>query len=314
MAGPVVKRCFHVERVDELARVICEAHACASEGEPGPVLLEIDAGLARTAAHATPIRHRSTRRRRRRRPVGRPAEHRADIPSCTWGRARKARRRRVRALAERLNAPVLCTSSGRGVLPDTDPRLFVQDFSTGLGTVVPDLIERSDLVLALGCKFTHNGSAGGTTVAARAQAGPGRRVPRSARCQLPGETGHRSAGRGRTRRPGVRDPGCLAVECRRTSMHCARGCSAKRRSPSRSSRRCRTPARRRFAPSSRRSRRRAAIELLYVTDAGLHQAVDAPVRVRAATARPAVPERLPVDGFRAAGRDRRGDRPFRTRR
>ena len=67
----------------------------------------------------------------------------------------------VRALAQRLKAPVLCTSSGRGVLPDEDPRAFVQDFSTGLGSVAPSLIERADLVLALGCKFTHNGSAGG---------------------------------------------------------------------------------------------------------------------------------------------------------
>jgi thiamine pyrophosphate-dependent acetolactate synthase large subunit-like protein len=77
------------------------------------------------------------------------------------GQGAQGAARQVRALAQRLNAPVLCTSSGRGVVPDTDPRLFMQDFSTGLGNVVPDLIERSDLVLALGCKFTHNGSAGG---------------------------------------------------------------------------------------------------------------------------------------------------------
>jgi acetolactate synthase-1/2/3 large subunit len=56
---------------------------------------------------------------------------------------------------------VLFTSSGRGVVPDTDPLAFVQDFSIGLGETVPALIDRADLVLALGCKFTHNGSAGG---------------------------------------------------------------------------------------------------------------------------------------------------------
>ena len=44
----------------------------------------------------------------------------------------------VRRLAGRLRAPVLFTSSGRGVLPDTDPLAFVQDFSTGLGSVVPE--------------------------------------------------------------------------------------------------------------------------------------------------------------------------------
>jgi acetolactate synthase-1/2/3 large subunit len=47
------------------------------------------------------------------------------------------------------------------VLPDTHPLAFVQDFSTGLGRVVPELIDRADTILALGCKFTHNGSGGG---------------------------------------------------------------------------------------------------------------------------------------------------------
>ncbi len=47
------------------------------------------------------------------------------------------------------------------MLPDTDELAFTKDFSTGVGLVVPDLIERADLVLTLGCKFTHNGSGGG---------------------------------------------------------------------------------------------------------------------------------------------------------
>ena len=67
----------------------------------------------------------------------------------------------VRRLAQQWHAPVLFTSSGRGVLPDADPLAFVKDFSFGVGDVVPELIARADLVLALGCKFTHNGSAAG---------------------------------------------------------------------------------------------------------------------------------------------------------
>jgi len=160
MARPVVKRCLQVEHADELERVLREAYAEAVTGEPGPVLLEVAAGLleaecARTvqaapaavrAVDVEPLRALLMASTRPLIYVGQGAQGAAD---------------EVRRLAERLGAPVLCTSSGRGVLPDDAPLAFVRDFSTGLGTVVPDLIDRADLVLALGCKFTHNGSAGG---------------------------------------------------------------------------------------------------------------------------------------------------------
>jgi acetolactate synthase-1/2/3 large subunit len=160
MAKPVVKRCMHVERADDLAHALCEAYAEAVTGEPGPVLLEVAAGLLETdcppAAHAAPA-----------------AVHAVDVgplqalltasarPLIYAGQGAQGAADDVRRLAARLGAPVLCTSSGRGVLPDDDPLAFIRDFSTGLGKVVPDLIDRADMVLALGCKFTHNGSAGG---------------------------------------------------------------------------------------------------------------------------------------------------------
>jgi acetolactate synthase-1/2/3 large subunit len=160
MAKPVVKRCMQVERADELAGALHEAQAEAVAGEPGPVLLEIASGVleadcprsespARAAADAVDVG---------------PLE--ALLMACTRpviyaGQGAQGAADEVRRLAARLRAPVLFTSSGRGVLPDTDPLAFVQDFSTGLGSVVPELIDRSDMVLALGCKFTHNGSGGG---------------------------------------------------------------------------------------------------------------------------------------------------------
>ena len=160
MAQPVVKRCMQVGRADELARALLEAHAEALAGEPGPVLLEIASGLleadcprarspAPAVATAVDVGLLEALLRASTRPViyaGQGAQGASD---------------EVRRLAGRLRAPVLFTSSGRGVLPDTDLLALVKDFSTGLGSVVPALIERADMVLALGCKFTHNGSAGG---------------------------------------------------------------------------------------------------------------------------------------------------------
>jgi acetolactate synthase I/II/III large subunit len=67
----------------------------------------------------------------------------------------------VRELAARWAAPVLFTSSGRGVLPDAHPNAVVCDLSFGVPEAVASLVERADLILVLGCKFTHNGSAGG---------------------------------------------------------------------------------------------------------------------------------------------------------
>jgi hypothetical protein len=160
MAKPVVKRCMLVERTDELAQALREAHAEAAAGEPGPVLLEIasaalEAQCVRaesptpTVADAVDIRPLAALLAQSARPL------------IYAGQGAQGAAEEVRRLAGRLRAPVLFTSSGRGVLPDTDPLAFVQDFSTGLGSVVPELIERADTVLALGCKFTHNGSGGG---------------------------------------------------------------------------------------------------------------------------------------------------------
>jgi acetolactate synthase I/II/III large subunit len=160
LASPVVKRCLHVDRAADLSRLVAEAWNEARSGEPGPVLLEIDAALLDEPCdveYAIPA----------------PAAELADLqplverlnrsayPVIFAGQGAQGAAEGVRQLARRLRAPVMFTSSGRGVLADADELAFVQDFSTGLGKVLPSMLERADLVLALGCKFTHNGSAGG---------------------------------------------------------------------------------------------------------------------------------------------------------
>ena len=160
MAKPVVKRCMFVERSDDLVGALREAYAEAAAGEPGPVLLEIASGvLGETcdrAAMAAPI-------------IDAKSDFRelcallagSSRPVIYAGQGAQGAAREIQQLAYRLRAPVLFTSSGRGVLPDSDPLAFVQDFSTGRGRLVPELLDQADLILALGCKFTHNGSGGG---------------------------------------------------------------------------------------------------------------------------------------------------------
>jgi acetolactate synthase I/II/III large subunit len=50
MAAPAVKRCLHVDRGDALAAALSGAYELALDGEPGPVLLEIDAPLLDASA------------------------------------------------------------------------------------------------------------------------------------------------------------------------------------------------------------------------------------------------------------------------
>jgi acetolactate synthase-1/2/3 large subunit len=162
MAAPVVKRCMHVERVEELGDALHEAQREALAGEPGPVLVEIAARVLE--AEVPVLRFRNVSETEAPAPFDLEAllallkeSQRVVIYA---GQGAQGSADEVRRLALRLHAPVLFTSSGRGVLPDTDALAFVQDFSLGLGNVIPELIDRADLVLALGCKFTHNGSAG----------------------------------------------------------------------------------------------------------------------------------------------------------
>jgi len=159
MAAPAVKHCLHIGSGDALVTTLAAAHELARAGEPGPVLVEIDAALLDTNAADSTLAPSRPAMPKTQALAARLAESRH--PVLYVGQGAQDGSEAVRALARRLAAPVLCTSSGRGVLPDTDELAFTKDFSTGVGLVVPDLIEKADLVLTLGCKFTHNGSGGG---------------------------------------------------------------------------------------------------------------------------------------------------------
>lgn len=161
MARPVVKHCMLVEAGEEIAPALRAAYQQAATGEPGPVLLEIASDVLEGAAGdlrpavpsgsapAVDVRELVALLERCERPV------------IQAGQGAQGASTAVRKLAHCLHAPVLVTSSGRGVVPDTDELAFIRDFSVGMGEVVPRLLERADLVVALGCKFTHNGSSAG---------------------------------------------------------------------------------------------------------------------------------------------------------
>jgi len=161
MASPIVKQCIWIEHARDLDDAVRGAYRHAISGEPGPVLVEVAAAiLSQHDVADDAVSIESSRAAVDTTQLGSLLAA-AERPLIFAGQGAQHASAAVQALAHRLGAPVLFTCSGRGTLPDSDPLAFVKDFSFGMGDVVPALIERADLILALGCKFTHNGSSGG---------------------------------------------------------------------------------------------------------------------------------------------------------
>jgi acetolactate synthase-1/2/3 large subunit len=159
IARALAKDVLVVDRIDDLALAISRGYLRAVTGEPGPVVVVVARDLFRAPSGRTV-------------PVATPPAPRvvavndelvrdlaaAQRVAMIVGQGGQGHGQSVAMLAERLNAAVLTTSSGRGVISEEDPRSLYYDFALGGGTTVNDFLEACDLVLALGCKFTHNGT------------------------------------------------------------------------------------------------------------------------------------------------------------
>jgi acetolactate synthase-1/2/3 large subunit len=163
MARPVAKAVRQIGQAREIGAVLAAAHAQALAGEPGPVLIQV-AREALDAHVAMPL------------PVAPapppPAAEPADIdavvralaaaPRCVIlaGQGCHGAAEQIVQIAEHLAAAVVTTTSGRGVVAEDHPlSLGFELGGTGAATLNA-LVEASDLVLAIGCKFSHNGSRG----------------------------------------------------------------------------------------------------------------------------------------------------------
>jgi acetolactate synthase I/II/III large subunit len=160
---PLVKCVLEVSSPDEVARATRTALGQASAGEPGPVLLQLTsqalsgAGSSPEPETASPLHEPDT---------GAIAERllAARRPLLLVGQGAADAAPEVRRLAEWLRSPVIATTSGRGVVSERHPLCIASDVAGGPAAPLNDLVARADLVLALGCKLSHNGSRGYTLV------------------------------------------------------------------------------------------------------------------------------------------------------
>jgi acetolactate synthase-1/2/3 large subunit len=162
IAAPLVKGAFRLEASAEVGEQVAAALALARGGEPGPVLREWTAAALEGAAPGGALPARSPADRA---PAGLAEAVRvlaaAERPLLVVGQGCAAAAPRLVALAEALRAPVLTTSSGRGVLPEDHALAMgfelVRGGSAGAAT---ELAARADCVVALGCKLGFAGTGG----------------------------------------------------------------------------------------------------------------------------------------------------------
>ena len=164
MAAPVVKRVIRAGARTEIVGAVQTALEVALGDEPGPVLVEVETALLGEEGERVPIPA----------PL-RPAPISLREPDLVELARRIAASPRVAflvgqgaadagpsllVLAERLQAPVVATTSGRGVVAEDHPLALHFDFGTRASQGLNEVLRRADLVVALGCKFSHNGAHG----------------------------------------------------------------------------------------------------------------------------------------------------------
>jgi len=163
VAAPLVKASWEATRVEELAPAMVAAYAAARDGEPGPVLLEVRAEVlhAETDLAAAQAASPSSSGDAPRLAAECLAEALATArrPAFFVGQGASGAAESLRRVVEDRGGPLLTTLSGRGALAEDHPLCLAVDLGTGVDAV-NGLLDRADLVVALGCKFSHNGSGG----------------------------------------------------------------------------------------------------------------------------------------------------------
>jgi acetolactate synthase-1/2/3 large subunit len=162
IAGALAKHYLLIDGTTDVAAAVHHAAELATTGGPGPVVMELDArDLADRSAlrgHPNPLPRIDVQARDCERLSARFAEARR--PVLLLGAGATGAARDLSSIARRLRIPIVTTPSARGLLREDDELVMGYDPLRGRTDQVNRLFAESDLILGLGCKLTHNGSAG----------------------------------------------------------------------------------------------------------------------------------------------------------
>jgi acetolactate synthase-1/2/3 large subunit len=163
--APLVKRVVEVDRAMDMDSAVREAYAATSTGEPGPVMLHVDeraiAGEIATKRerHDIPTRSPQT-------PAASGVSQALQLLKSSkrsaffLGQGASGAAKQIRVFAELLHIPVIATRSARGILPEDHLLAMTFDFCEQGIRDLNSLLDRSDLIVCIGCKLCHNGTYG----------------------------------------------------------------------------------------------------------------------------------------------------------
>ncbi len=155
---PIVKRVFEAGSLDRIEELLSEAYALCLAGEPGPVVVHLPSSLGAEGGDLRPASSPTSAVPRGSIDDLERRVNEARRPLFYVGQGATGAAEELRELVESLRAPVLTTTSARGILSENHP--WVVPFDRGGSDALNELVASSDLVLALGCKFSHNGAHG----------------------------------------------------------------------------------------------------------------------------------------------------------
>ena len=158
---PVVKEWWQPSRVEELPFVLHRAWNQMVSGRPGPVLLDLAMDVQAESAEVRIPNPEEREARGRSRPAADDVERAARLLGkaarpvivAGGGAITADAAAQVRALAERLGAPVVTTWNGKGAIDETHElaALTIGDTASSCGN---ELAARADVLLSVGCRFT----------------------------------------------------------------------------------------------------------------------------------------------------------------
>ncbi|MCU1298476.1 MAG: hypothetical protein JWO91_2754 [Acidobacteriaceae bacterium] len=164
LLAPMVRHIVEVDCAANIQGAVQEAYAATTAGEPGPVLLLVKPRAIWEEAEVS----ENSIGRERPLPLPDPAAIKDVVRALEKsrrvvlfiGQGVSESAEQIRGLAEILNAPVITTRSGRGVVPEDHPDVLSFVYSEPALHALNSVFERSDLIIAIGCKFSQNGTHG----------------------------------------------------------------------------------------------------------------------------------------------------------
>jgi acetolactate synthase-1/2/3 large subunit len=164
----LAKQVLEIKEACDVVSILNEAWQYSTGGEPGPVIVLIPVDILTETAPVSASRTDHTARAESDDSGLRTLSvavadrlKRARKPLLIIGQGAASATTAIRAMLTIRKWPVVTTTSGRGVIPESNPLVlpwecFVNDHLP----VVQEAITESDLIISLGCKLSHNGSAG----------------------------------------------------------------------------------------------------------------------------------------------------------